>query len=233
MRARTSRGGTGRRTRCREPTIVANRSPYSEVPITSSGSRGTRGERMHVVEGTAALGESPVSGEGRSNRTSLQPMCGTPAPRSPAADLSRDQPSRPRRQFLGPLEEQRTPRQIPSRRRACRLRGHGSARAGRALQVAYRQRERPHPRIDQHHRRRAAPRWIAGHPRVAPTCSSAFSPSGGCPSRSRHAIAHYEGALGARHPVLAGIRSDGGPQRPSQRLERRLDHVVGFGARSR
>ena len=58
-------------------------------------------------------------------------------------------------------------------------------------------------------------------------------PSGGCPSRSRRPRSSdhaRERPLGARHAGLGRVDRHRGAQRAGERLEGRLDHVVGVGA---
>ena len=70
-----------------------------------------------------------------------------------------------------------------------------------------------------------------------PRARAPSRPSGGCPSRSRRSRSRTaaersrQRPLRARHAGLGGVDRDRRAQRAGERLERRLDHVVGVRAR--
>ena len=236
-RARTSRGETARR---------------STLPR-----RDDRGEALAVLGGADHVGGDPRAGPrasargrrrsrrragrrsaatARSKRTSFQPMCGTrsPPPRS-GVTSPRDQA-----QAGGAARARRSARTAaacPGRCRAaaCRAatRSPTASSSPSSRRLRHRLRERPDARERRAPSARRSSIGVAGDLRRGRRRAPAPSaPSAGCPSRNRPRRARraQQRPLGAGYPALGGVDRHRRAQRPGERLERRLDHVMDIGA---
>ena len=196
----------------------------SGAPRTSA--RGRRGAPLRAVRRSAAMA--------RSKRTSFQPICGI---RSPPACKRVTSPPISRGPAVGSSSSERSnssciPRQIPSS-------GVASLRAladqldqPELAQVPHRPRERADAGDDEPVAARSSSWSLVSDSAGADVLERLLAPSGGCPSRSRRRAiaASRQRPLRARHAVLGRVERDRGAQRPRERLERRLDHVMGVRA---
>ena len=227
-RARTSRGGTGRRRRARaRPRSTNALAVLGRAEHVRRVGR-VRRERVHVVEGRAGPAARRSAREARSKRTTFQPMCGSfrPPARRSGRTLAAQQPeARARR------------RARPSARTAaaCRGRCRAAARpsAGRSrdqlveaqlaqvASIAFGNAPTPgtHEAVGAAQLVVVARQTAAARRRArAPS-----RPSGGCPCRSRRSRSRTPLTSASPScdgtPVSVGSSADGRAQRARERLE--------------
>ena len=207
--------------------------PYSPVPSTMSSSAGHGDEGVHVVEGRVCGPRSAMSGDGRRHVTTFHPMCGSFSPRASRRTTSPGSSPRP---VAPPCSAERSksscmPRHSPitGTPAAARSRTSSSRPAARRRRIA--SGNAPTPGTT---RPSAAAQdvVVAGQPAVRRRRARRPSrPSGGCPCRSRRSRSRRSASPSSTaRRSRSGSIVDRRAQRASERLERRLDEVVGVRA---